>query len=100
MFPCTKCGICCRSLNISDIYKELDRGDGACMHFNELENLCRIYTDRPLICRIEEMHEVFYKEMTKEKYILSNLLACQQAQIKAGLPAEKIIKISIQPKGK
>ena len=28
MFQCDQCGACCRHLGWSDLYRELDRGDG------------------------------------------------------------------------
>ena len=100
MFPCTKCGICCKNLNEHDLYKEMDRGDGICINLNESDDLCRIYKDRPLICRIDEMHEAYFKNIKKEDYILSNVMACHKAQIAAGLPAKKVIKLILSTKGK
>lgn len=49
MFLCDKCGLCCRNLNLSEIYADLDRGDGTCKYLQG--NLCSIYEKRPLKCR-------------------------------------------------
>lgn len=71
MFKCDKCGECCRNLNKSEIYKELDRGDGICKYLKG--NLCSIYELRPLLCRVDESYEKFFKNMmTKEKYYKLN----------------------------
>jgi Fe-S-cluster containining protein len=35
-FPCTKCGACCRHVNLSPLTAYLDRGDGIATH-----SLCR-----------------------------------------------------------
>ncbi|WP_442900031.1 YkgJ family cysteine cluster protein [Gilliamella apicola] len=29
------------------------------MHFDEVTNLCKIYKDRPLICRVEDYYETY-----------------------------------------
>ncbi|MFR5081293.1 MAG: YkgJ family cysteine cluster protein [Anaerobutyricum hallii] len=50
-----------------ELYKELDRGDGTCKYLQG--NLCTIYTERPLLCRIDECYEKFFKDqMTLEQY--------------------------------
>ena len=54
MFHCDKCGICCRSLRRSPLYRELDRGDGVCRYLDG--NLCSIYATRPLLCRVDESY--------------------------------------------
>ena len=60
MFACEKCGKCCRHLKGISIYAELDRGDGICRYLKG--NLCGIYEDRPLFCRIDDCYELFFKE--------------------------------------
>lgn len=76
MFPCDKCGACCRNLHLSPLYAELDRGDGVCKYLSG--NLCSIYESRPLLCRIDESYEKFFKEvMSIEEYYQLNQEACQ-----------------------
>ena len=41
------------------------------------------------------MHEVLFQELDKNEYINLNIKHCQNAQIAAGLPSEKIIKFPI-----
>ena len=40
MYECDICGTCCRNLNKSSIYEDLDRGDGTCKYLES--NLCSI----------------------------------------------------------
>lgn len=78
MFNCDKCGECCKNLNNSKIYSDLNRGDGVCIHYDELTHLCNIYDDRPLICRIDDMFDYcFQNEMTKEEYYRLNYESCK-----------------------
>ncbi len=75
MFNCDKCGQCCRHLHLSDLYKNLDRGDGVCKYL--IGNLCSIYDNRPLLCRIDESYETFFKnEYSIEEYYLLNKRIC------------------------
>lgn len=76
MFKCDKCGLCCRSLHKSPIYAELHNGDGVCKFLNE--NLCSIYETRPLVCRVDESYDAFFKEqMSYEEYIQRNYECCE-----------------------
>ena len=77
MFECIQCGECCRHLDRSELYKDLDRGDGVCIYLRG--DLCSIYEDRPLICRIEESYnELFSEVYTKEEYYRLNEEACMR----------------------
>lgn len=58
MFKCDKCGECCRHLDESELYQEIDRGDGVCKFLTD--NLCSIYDKRPLLCRVDESYELFF----------------------------------------
>lgn len=83
MFKCTCCGECCRKLDKSDVYKELDRGDGTCKYLDG--NKCSIYDERPLLCRIDECYEVYFKEhYSREEYYELNYRVCKQLQNKGG----------------
>lgn len=42
MYKCNKCGKCCKSLNLSKLYDDLNRGDGVCIYLDEENNLCKI----------------------------------------------------------
>ena len=76
MFQCDKCGECCRNLDKSEIYRELHDGDGICRYLRE--NLCSIYEKRPLICRIDEGFEAFFKDkISYEKYLQYTYECCE-----------------------
>ena len=77
-FPCTACGACCRNLNHSPLYADLDRGDGICRHLDIRTNLCRIYETRPKICRVAEMFEAFNDRLTWQEYVDLNLQSCHE----------------------
>ena len=70
-------GNCCRNLDKSDVYKELDRGDGVCMYLDG--NKCSIYDNRPLLCRIDESYEVYFKDSySLEEYYKLNYSVCEK----------------------
>ena len=76
MFKCDKCGQCCRNLKLSEIYNDLDDGTGVCRYLKG--NLCSIYKDRPVYCRIDECYELWFKEiMSKDEYYRQNYACCK-----------------------
>lgn len=79
MFKCSQCGECCRHLDKSELYKDLDRGDGICRYLNG--SLCSIYESRPLLCRIDESYYAYFSEIyTKDEYYRLNEQACKILQ--------------------
>ena len=77
MFPCDLCGQCCRHLNLSPLYSQLDNGMGVCKYLEG--NLCSIYEQRPLLCRIDECYEKFFRDsMTLDEYYALNLENCKK----------------------
>lgn len=77
MFFCEKCGECCKHLDRSDLYKDLDRGDGVCKYLKQ--NICSIYDKRPIICRVDESYYSFFKEqISLENYYKLNYDACNK----------------------
>lgn len=77
MFKCDMCGKCCRNLRLSPLYSDLDNGKGICKHLNG--NLCSIYESRPLLCRIDESYEAFFKDViSREEYYRLNYEACDK----------------------
>ncbi len=76
MFECDMCGECCRHVGESEIYSFLDDGTGKCRYLSG--DLCSVYKSRPLVCRLDECYEVFFKdEMTLEEYYELNHRACE-----------------------
>ncbi|MGL4992007.1 MAG: YkgJ family cysteine cluster protein [Sarcina sp.] len=75
MFKCDMCGECCRNLNKSDIYNGLHDGNGICKYL--IDNLCSIYKERPLLCRIDDSYEILFKErFEKDMYYKLNYKVC------------------------
>ena len=76
MFQCDKCVQCCMNMHKSLIYEELHSGYVICRFLNE--NICSIYETRPLVCRVDESYDVFFKErMSYEEYIQYNYECCE-----------------------
>ena len=80
MFKCSQCGECCKHLDRSELYRELDRGDGVCRYLSG--NLCSIYENRPLLCRIDESYDKYFSEIyTRDEYYRLNEQACKILQL-------------------
>lgn len=80
MFKCNKCGKCCKNLDKSEVYAFLDRGDGICKYLKD--NLCSIYEDRPLMCRVDTSYEVYFRDTYPiEEYYKLNYEICKKLQI-------------------
>lgn len=77
MFQCDMCGECCRNLNKSPIYNYLHNGDGICKYLRG--NLCSIYENRPLLCRIDESYHVFFQDiLSYDEYLKLNYKYCAE----------------------
>ena len=78
-FPCTACGQCCRLVYLSEETAHLNRGDGVCRHFDEKQNLCSIYENRPLVCNIKQYYLTYLtEEMTWNHFITINWAVCEK----------------------
>lgn len=79
MFKCDKCGLCCRNLKKSSIYKELDKGDGICKYYDIDSKLCTIYSKRPLICNIDKSYYNYFQTfLSLDKYYELNYEVCKK----------------------
>jgi Fe-S-cluster containining protein len=77
VFPCNQCGACCKSIRLSTQTAWLDRGDGVCRNFNDAENTCTIYDNRPEICNVHLMYERHYQhQFTWDEFVQVNQKAC------------------------
>lgn len=77
-FFCDSCGLCCMNLNQSEMYKDLDRGDGICQFLNLENNKCEIYDSRPTKCNIKKMFETQYSNYySYDEFYNLNYNACQ-----------------------
>lgn len=82
-FKCDCCGLCCMNLNMSEIYSDLDRGDGVCIYFDMKTKLCSIYDKRPEKCNIDKTYERLYQgEMIREQFYQLNYEMCKLLKMK------------------
>lgn len=79
VFPCTKCGACCRSIGGIHEMSHLALPDGSCKHLT-VDNRCAIYERRPLACRVDVMHQVLAPKLTREQWYALEVLACKELQ--------------------
>ena len=78
IFPCDKCGLCCKHIELIPQLKEYDSGNGRCIHLTD-NNLCGIYDNRPDICNVSRMFDlVFCHQMSKDEYIEMNMTGCRK----------------------
>jgi len=98
IFPCTKCGLCCKQMGkaviqarslvlsgntdkmineVAEFPHEFDRNSGRCSKLND-DNTCSIYETRPEICSIDTIWKKYHsKEMTLQQYHESTFAVCK-----------------------
>ena len=82
IFPCDKCGICCRHINLIPQLKLFDSGNGVCIHLMD-NNMCAIYENRPDICNVYKMYKLVYsKQMSEDEYLKLNIESCKKLKSK------------------
>lgn len=80
-FPCNACGVCCKNISGIEELKDFDSGSGICKFLDTSSNQCRIYENRPEICRVDVMYEKQYSHLYSiEKFYELNLQACEVLQ--------------------
>lgn len=85
-FPCTSCGLCCQNISNIEELKDYNLGNGICKHFDMMNKNCKIYDDRPNICRVDKMFQLEYKKyFTKEVFYMENAKVCNALQEQYGL---------------
>lgn len=101
-FPCTQCGICCRSVGLW--LKQIDKQTipefkfametfpyktdelGVCEKFvtEDGKSFCSVYEDRPLLCDSDKM--AFYMGIDNKDLYKANAISCNYLIDAAGLP--------------
>lgn len=85
-FPCTQCGLCCQRVSVAKATQFLDRGDGICKHYDDGLRQCRIYENRPDICRVDRQFALHYHRlMSWSEFVNLNHAVCLQLQREAKL---------------
>ena len=70
------------SVGANPFYKDLDRGDGCCLYFDDKSKLCKIYNDRPIKCNIDKFYELYFSTIiNKEDFYKLNIKSCKILKI-------------------
>jgi len=57
--------------------------DGVCKYLDEATNLCTIYNERPIFCRVDELYEKnLSNKMSREDFYRINKEVCKKFQSK------------------
>jgi len=82
-FPCARCGLCCQNVHLAAETRFLDRGDGACQHYDADTKGCAIYNERPDICRVDRYYTTHYaQQYSWDDFVALNLEVCATLQEK------------------
>lgn len=78
MYPCKRCGCCCRQIGKTFLGRSLALPNGICRYLDVHTNLCTIYSTRPLFCRVDESYERYFQQwMSRKEFYQENQKACQ-----------------------
>jgi len=90
MFPCIKCGACCRRVDhgkeVLKLFPELGEfpyshdESGKCEKL--IDDMCSVYETRPTICRMDKVAEIL--ELDKNPYYQKNIEACNRMLAEEG----------------
>ena len=81
MFPCERCGCCCRRVGAVFFARHMAKPDGVCEYLDEATNLCTIYEERPIFCRVDELYEKNLSDkMSRADFYRINKEVCKKFQ--------------------
>ena len=79
MFPCERCGTCCRSIPKIFFLESMLLPNGICKFLDEQTNLCKIYSMRPIFCNVDAYYEKYLKQtITREQFYSQNKESCRK----------------------
>lgn len=82
MFPCQKCGECCRHIGNVSFVKDMALSNGICKFLDERTNLCSRYETRPIFCNIDLFYDKFMKRhLSKREFYQKNMEICQSLRL-------------------
>lgn len=112
-FPCTGCGVCCRSVGRTlaqfratpERWRPVEqdalaafpygvRLDGACEQLGE-DGRCQVYLVRPLVCRVDAMSAA--RGWSREEARAITTAACDALQDEAGIARDDVRRV---PRGR
>jgi Fe-S-cluster containining protein len=77
-FDCNGCGACCRHLLLTPETEHMNRGDGTCLHYDDDSKRCKIYNERPDICRVDRQYIANYQhDYSWIEFCYINAKACE-----------------------
>lgn len=78
-FKCDMCGLCCKNVGKSFLQAEFDRGDGVCKNYDDETRLCKIYSNRPIVCNVSAYYEKFLSQViSREEFYKMNYKVCEE----------------------
>lgn len=78
MFPCERCGCCCRKVGEVFFARHMAKSNGVCKYLDESTNLCTIYDQRPIFCRVDELYEKnLANKISREEFYRINKEICK-----------------------
>ena len=78
MFPCQKCGVCCRHIGSVSFAKKMALPNGVCKFLDERTNLCSRYETRPIFCNVDRFYDKFLADkISREVFYEQNMKACE-----------------------
>lgn len=81
MFPCERCGYCCRRVGEVFFARHMAKPGGVCKYLDEATNLCTIYNERPIFCRVDELYEKNLSDkISREDFYRINKEVCKKFQ--------------------
>lgn len=90
IFPCTKCGACCRIAYMIPDFPEPITKTGACHHLTS-NNQCGIYDNRPEICNLRAMQVL--SKMPEQEFYQKQADFCNTLMDIEGLGEDKRVKL-------
>lgn len=75
IWECDGCGKCCK--NTETIVPEFTGKDGHCVHLNRETNLCKIYWERPLPCRVDDWGKQVAPFISEDRYYDQTNIMCE-----------------------
>ena len=98
MYPCTKCGCCCKRVGLAAKLVEGTEFEfpfgwddtGKCEKLG-IDDLCTVYDDRPIICNIDKLMSVL--DVNKDEYYKLNIESCNKMMDDLGVAESKRITI-------
>lgn len=88
MFPCTKCGCCCKRLGkaikegIGFPYRAKENGECEMLE----DNKCKVYDTRPDICNVDKVIELI--GLDRNEYYKEGIYACNKMMDEDGISIE------------